>query len=309
MIDKLSWIAIDWGSTHLRAYAMTQDNQLLNEKTSSQGMGSLTPTAFEPALLSLIADWLPPVSAGSHTDQPVSVIACGMVGARQGWQEAPYQQVPCQPISTSDMISVSTQDHRIDVKILAGVCQSEPADIMRGEETQIAGLIAETQLTTGTVCLPGTHSKWVTFNDGEIEHFATYMTGEVFSLLSQQSMLRHTVSSDDWDEAAFIEGVTHSIEKPEDLLSNCFRLRARDLLQDLAAASARSHLSGLIIGAELAGAQALFSGRPIALIGEPVLSDLYAQALHSLDISSHIFDPKQLTLQGLTQAYQTLVSI
>ena len=310
MSDPIHWIAVDWGSTHLRAYALSESNQLLDEKTSDKGMGGLAPQEFEPTLLTLIDSWLPTASTnGVNTSKAITVIACGMVGARQGWQEAPYLKTPCSATSVEHMTAISTQDSRIDMKILAGVSQASPADIMRGEETQIAGLLAgfnstEPNNPLSTVCLPGTHSKWVTLNNEKIEHFATFMTGEVFSLLSEKSMLRHTVRSDDWDNTAFLEGVTTSIEEPQNLLSNCFRLRASDLLDGLSFASARSRLSGLIIGSELAGAKSYWSGQTVALIGEPALSQLYADSLNSLGVNSHIFDPKQLTLKGLTQAYK-----
>ena len=312
MLDPIHWIAVDWGSTHLRAYALNEDNQLLDEKTSDKGMGALSPQEFEPALLDLISDWLPPNDAVKHNpSRAITVIACGMVGARQGWSEAPYVPTPCYATSIEHMIAVSTQDQRIEMKILAGVSQANPADIMRGEETQIAGLLADLNnaesnnpTPISTVCLPGTHSKWVSLNNEKIAHFATFMTGEVFSLLSEKSMLRHTVSSDDWDNIAFLDGVATSTKEPQDLLSNCFRLRASDLLDGLSSASARSRLSGLIIGSELAGAKPYWSGQTVALIGDPALSKLYSDALNSLGINSAIFDPKQLTLQGLTRAYQ-----
>ena len=304
MTASIDWIAVDWGSTHLRTYAMQQDGQLVHEKTSAQGMGSLASEEFESALLALIADWLPAVQEDTAAIEPMDVIACGMVGARQGWKEAPYRSTPCRPSSDKGAISVTTLDQRIAVKILPGICQSEPADIMRGEETQIGGLIAQEGLNQGTICLPGTHSKWVSLADSKIQHFATYMTGEVFSLLSEHSMLRHTVTSENWDDDAFLSGVKTSIEKPEDLLSNCFRLRAKHMLQGLAAARARSTLSGLIIGAELSGANAYWQQQTVALIGEPALSQLYAAALESLGVSTRIHDPKQLTLQGLTKVYQ-----
>jgi len=315
MSDKIRWIAVDWGSTHLRAYALDKNNQLLHEQTSDKGMGGLAPEAFEPALLELVADWLPTANSVDGNHKPVNIIACGMVGARQGWEEAPYLQVPCYPTSVDGVIDVTTQDQRIAVKVLPGVSQANPADIMRGEETQIAGLLAELAQknsadthSISTVCLPGTHSKWVALSEGKIEHFTTFMTGEVFSLLSEKSMLRHTVDSQNWDKAAFIAGVQSSVDDPQNLLSNCFRLRARDLLEGLPAANARATLSGLIIGAELAGSKSFWFGQIVALIGEPKLSQLYGEALESLGVTSQVFDPKQLTLMGLSKAYQALSS-
>jgi len=302
MQENIRWIAIDWGSTQLRAYAMDEHNVLMCEKISADGMASLAPEAFEPALVKLIEDWLPqdPLQA------PVTVIACGMVGARQGWQEAPYLQTPCHPTSSKHIITIATQDPRMTVKVLSGVCQTSPADIMRGEETQIAGLIREDTAASGAVCLPGTHSKWVSLHEGNIQHFTTYMTGEIFALLSEHSMLRHTVASTDWDDAAFLDGIACSIKSPQDLLSHCFRLRAQDMLHHLPAASAKSTLSGLIIGAELAGAAPFWQTQTVNLIGELTLSRLYAIALESLGVTAHVFNPKTLTLYGLAQAYQAL---
>ena len=78
----IAWIAVDWGTTHLRVYAMSAGGDVLDEASSSDGMAGLNRDDFEPALLRLIEPWL---NAGI-----MQVLACGMVGARQGWVEAPY---------------------------------------------------------------------------------------------------------------------------------------------------------------------------------------------------------------------------
>ena len=177
------WIAVDWGTTNLRAYAMSSEHQVLNDAQSHDGAGKLSSDEFESALLKLISDWLMP-------NRITSVLVCGMAGAKQGWVEAPYLQTPCLPSSSDRLQAVKTKDSRIDVSILPGVCQKTPADVMRGEETQLAGLIADTSSRFNTVCLPGTHSKWVQLQDSQIHRFNTYMTGETFELLSQQSILK-----------------------------------------------------------------------------------------------------------------------
>ena len=241
------WIAIDWGTTNLRAWAMGAEG-VLAEASSDDGMGSLTRDGFEPALLRLIAPWL--------SGAPVPVLACGMVGSRQGWHEAPYRAVPCAPLQAGALVSVPVKDPRITVQIAPGLKQMKPADVMRGEETQIAGALALYPGFDGAMCLPGTHSKWAQISAGEVVSFQTYLSGEMFALLSSQSVLRHGMAGDGWDDAAFDAGVTEGMTRPERLAANLFRLRAEGLIADLGADAARARLSGLLIGAELSAARA-----------------------------------------------------
>ena len=138
------------------------------------------------------------------------VIACGMVGARQGWIEAPYSQVPCAPVGLS-MIKPVVEDTRLDVSILPGLSQTDPADVMRGEETQIAGYLAENPGFDGVLCLPGTHTKWAHISAGEVVSFRTFMTGELFALVSSQSVLRHSVGAG-WDGPAYRSAVSDARE-------------------------------------------------------------------------------------------------
>ena len=127
-------------------------------------MGGLEQAEFEPALLRLIDPWLGPGKT--------PVIACGMVGAKQGWAEAPYRPVPCKP-GEATPITPTTLDKRIALHILPGISQDSPADVMRGEETQVAGLLYENPQFDGIACLPGTHTKWVHISAEEIVSFRT----------------------------------------------------------------------------------------------------------------------------------------
>ena len=189
------WIAIDWGSSHLRIWAMGMDGRVLAKKTSVEGAGGLQSHQFEAVLHAHIDEWL------SKDSMPI--LACGMVGSRQGWVEAPYDKTPTKP--AQKMIRFKGEDSRLDMAIIAGICQSQPADIMRGEETQIAGFLAMHPDYKGVLCLPGTHSKWVKIEDGQIIHFKTMLTGELFALLSKQSVLRHSLGV--WDDDYFIKAV------------------------------------------------------------------------------------------------------
>ena len=231
---KPNWIAIDWGTTNLRGWAMGPAG-ILTEASSDKGMASLKPAEFEAALLDMIGPWL-----AGHTGAPIPVYACGMVGARQGWIEAPYRAVPSAPVTAGEVMAVPVHDPRITVQITAGLKQDKPADVMRGEETQIAGALALFPNFDGAICLPGTHSKWAQVSAGEVVSFQTFMTGEMFALLSTQSVLRLGMGGDGWDEAAFDTGVAEGMARPERLAASLFRLRAEGLLAGLHGDGARA---------------------------------------------------------------------
>jgi 2-dehydro-3-deoxygalactonokinase len=285
------WIAVDWGTSHLRAWAM-QGAQACAHAQSGDGMGTLARDGFEPALLALIAPWL-------AADRTTTVIACGMVGSRQGWVEAPYRSVPCAPLA-GQLVTAPTRDLRLSVHVAPGLRQGKPADVMRGEETQIAGFLALNPNWDGVICLPGTHSKWVHISAGEVVSFQTFLTGEMFALLSQHSVLRHSVAG--WDDAGFADGLAQGVDRPERLLARLFSLRAEGLLHGLDPAIARARLSGLLIGAELAAAKPYWLGQRVALVGDAGLSASYATALRSLSVPVQVTDATAVTLAGLNAA-------
>ncbi|MSU88894.1 2-keto-3-deoxy-galactonokinase [Rhodobacteraceae bacterium 2CG4] len=286
------WIAVDWGTSNLRAWAMQGDRPVA-AGGSDKGMGALAPEQFEAALLESVSDWL--------GDGPTPVVACGMVGARQGWTEAPYRRVPCTPVDGA-MVSAPAADPRLDVRIIAGLAQDRPADVMRGEETQIAGFLHRSPGFDGVLCLPGTHTKWVQISAGEVVSFRTFMTGEMFSLLAKQSVLRHTTAADGWDDEAFAEAVDEAIARPEMMAARLFGLRAGTLLHELPPERARARLSGLLIGAELAATRPYWLGQQVALIGAPGLARAYAEALRPQGVAAAQPDTTDITLAGLIAA-------
>ncbi|MEM9426516.1 MAG: 2-dehydro-3-deoxygalactonokinase [Pseudomonadota bacterium] len=289
------WIAVDWGTSNLRAWAMRRDTTVA-EAASDAGMGALDPDGFEPALLNLIEPWL---GAGK-----TPVVACGMVGARQGWIEAAYAQVPCLPVGAG-AVKAPVKDSRIDVSILPGLSQSTPADVMRGEETQIAGFLSQDPDFAGILCMPGTHTKWVQVSAGEVVSFRTYMTGELFALISKQSVLRHSMDGA-FDVDAFLAAVRDGMADPQALAGRFFALRAEGLLAEPAPGAAPASLSGFLIGAELAAARPYWLGQRVALLGAGKLSELYARALSAEGVLPETADVTQATLAGLTAAYHTL---
>jgi 2-dehydro-3-deoxygalactonokinase len=280
--DAAILIALDWGSTSLRAFLMDATGNVLADRTSDDGASRLTggPLEFEQALRRLVGDWLQ-----AHLDAPL--LACGMVGSQHGWREAPY--APC-PVAIDALARRSTVAHGSDglrMRIIPGVClAAEPdvADVMRGEETQIAGLLgAHPELVARCrVVLPGTHSKWVEVRDGCIVSFRTCMTGELFSVLRDHSVLgRLMPPAPDFHAEAFDEALRRSRDDAGLGLSwDLFSVRARALMRQLEAAALPDYLSGLLVGHEVAGAlRAATDDEPLALVGDPVLCDRYKRAL------------------------------
>ena len=193
-VSKPALIGIDWGTSSLRAFLIGAGGEVLDHISKPLGIMQIN----EGALLKLIEGWL-----GTST---MPVIACGMVGARQGWVEAPYTAVPAKPDHSQHALPVC-DDPRLHVRVIPGLKQASPADVMRGEETQIAGFLALNSGWDGVICLPGTHTKWAHVSAGEVVSFQTYMTGEQFELLSTSSVLRHSVDTDGWDKPAFEEAL------------------------------------------------------------------------------------------------------
>ena len=304
---EVDWIAVDWGTTRLRAWAVDAADVPLGSASSEAGMGALAPDAFEPALLELVGGWLD----GART---VPVLACGMVGARQGWVEAPYAPVPCPPVGPAAPVRAPTTDPRIECRVVPGLGQGEPADVMRGEETQLGGLLAAEPGFDGVACLPGTHSKWVRLAGGEVRAFRTCMTGELFAALGSATVLRHSVAGDargdgrdeDRNDEAFARAVGETLDAPASLAASLFGLRAADLLHGEPRARLRARLSGLLLGAELAATRHWWTGVEVALVGAPALAARYAGALSIAGGASRTLDADALTLAGLVAAHRRL---
>jgi 2-dehydro-3-deoxygalactonokinase len=293
---KANWIAVDWGTSNMRAWAMSASGTVLAEANSDQGMGKLDRSGFEPALLAVIKDWI---------DGPTTVIACGMVGSRQGWVEAPYAAVPCATLPEG-LVQAQTNHPDLTVYVIPGIKQANPADVMRGEETQITGFLARNKNWDGVICLPGTHTKWVHISADEVVSFQTFMTGELFDVIATQTVLRHSIAADGWDDEAFAQGLDMGLSRPERLAARLFSLRANGLLNDMRGTAARAQLSGLLIGTELAAAKPYWLGQQIAVIGDSKLSKLYVDALATQAAPATQVNAATITLAGLTVAYQRL---
>jgi 2-dehydro-3-deoxygalactonokinase len=182
----------------------------------------------------------------------------------------------------------------------------QPADVMRGEETQIAGFLALNPGWDGVLCLPGTHSKWVHISANEIVSFQTFMTGELFAILTGHSVLQHSVGDDGWDDDQFSQAVQDTLARPERIAAGLFTLRAETLLLDLSPQAARARLSGQLIGAELAAARPYWLGQNVAVIGAGHIAQHYVNALALQAVPATLSKGEKVTLAGLTAAYRSL---
>ena len=274
---------------------MSSAGDVLGWRRSDLGMSTLERTDFEAALTDLAGEWL---------GADIPVVACGMVGSRQGWVEAPYAPIPCLPDQFTT-VRAPTSDPTLSVTVVGGIRQDRPADVMRGEETQIAGYLARDPGFDGVICLPGTHTKWAQISAGEIVSFRTAMTGEMFDLLAHRSVLRHSVG-EGWDNDAFATAVGDALTRPEALAAKLFSVRAESLLNGMNAGVARARLSGLLIGAELASMRPYWLGQPIAIVGDADLARVYDAALRLQGADPLVASADEATLAGLARIYENL---
>ena len=295
-LSDISLIAADWGTSNLRVWGIDHRGHVINTINNGKGMASLIPSEFEPYLISLIESWLP-----KEGNAKCPIIICGMAGAKNGWKEAAYLKAPCPPINKKKIIQVETDDQRISVSIVPGIMQTSPPDVMRGEETQIAGYLSKNPDFDGIICLPGTHTKWVHISVNEIVSFKTFMTGEIFLSLSERSILKSSVQSNEFDSTSFLEAFEDTYSNPALLSSKLFGLRAADLLENTSTKFLKSKLSGYLIGCELAGAKSYWLGQNIIMIGNNDLCILYQKALKKLGINTTIESTQNVTLNGLKQ--------
>lgn len=301
-LPNMTWIAVDWGSSLVRVWAMDAQGKVVATQQSSQGANRLQNTEYEATLLNLIEPWL-------ENHQSVPVLIAGMAGSRQGWQEAAYLNLPWSWAKQAQSTFVVTQDSRIRVYLLSGLKQLHPPDVMRGEETQVIGLLTQQPDFNGVVILPGTHSKWVRLQEGVIQAFHTCMTGELFQLLSEQSMLRHSVTTQTWAAEAFDAAFLTALAQPAQLSYRLFSLRAEHLLLDTQPNILGTKLSAYLLALEIAAMreQGLIQAElPLALIGNSRLGQLYAHSLQLLGIKATRFDGEALVQAGLYRAYQEL---
>lgn len=286
---------VDWGTSNLRLWLTDSQGGVIAERQSGEGMGSLDKAAYPGILEGHLA------ALGASSDLPV--VIAGMAGARTGWREAPYVETPA-PLVGLFQHAVRPEGVSRPVYILPGVCQREGGafDVMRGEETQLAGAV-EQGVDNALFCLPGTHSKWALVENGHIRRFSTVMTGELFNLISRQSILRLSVPEDGDAEAdvdIFDAAVEQALAPGFALTSTLFSIRAEGLLAAGGKTNPAARLSGLLIGAEIAAIRDdLLRHGKAYLIGTGKLTRLYARAIGKAGGEAVMLDGGLLVRRGL----------
>lgn len=295
MAGQTDWVAVDWGTSNVRAWGISAGGQTVFSSSSDKGMGRIARGDYPEVLSELLAD------AGPVRD----VIVCGMAGARQGWMEAPYLDAPADLGGLAfGAVRPDTAGQAFKVQILPGICQKAAGaeDVMRGEETQLLGLSVLLSGFEGPVCMPGTHSKWAMLEGRRLAGFSTAMTGELFEILKTHSVLRHSLAGDTEGpdrEHGFARGAELGLHKPEQLSGLLFKTRAASLLSGRGPAWCAGFLSGLLIGAEMGAQRHLIARKEIPLVGNPVLCRLYASVLEQLGVRGRVIDATEVTLLGL----------
>jgi len=291
-------IGIDWGSTSLRAWMIAPDGAVLAEQAAAKGASTLHGhAAFVAALDEVAGSW-----QQQHASLPL--LACGMVGSQHGWLEVPYVRSPA---GATALAAALRQPDDTALRIVPGVLCDDgtlPPDVMRGEETQIVGALAHhAALADSCVVLPGTHSKWTHVADGGIVRFATHMTGELYAVLRQHSVLGRLMTPEVHpDTDAFLRGVSAARDNGElGLPHQLFAVRSLGVTGQMPHAALAEYLSGLLIGHELRAGLAWRSshalqGKPLALVGAPQLCERYQLALR------HFGQPADLVLDNTAPA-------
>jgi 2-dehydro-3-deoxygalactonokinase len=282
------FIAVDWGTTNRRAYRLDSSGKCVGEFEDHKGVLNVPADGF-PNAVAEIRERL-----GDHP-----LLLAGMVGSNRGWKEAPY--VPC-PAGIDELAGklVWVGEREAIVPGVSYVGQGR-ADVMRGEEVQLLGAVAAGLIDPmGLVCHPGTHNKWATLRHGKIDRFQTVMTGELYSLLKEHSILADLLQADVEPNDLFKQSARHAIDT-EALPADLFQVRARVLLGQSKKEDAASYASGLLIGADVRIGLSIPTGAQIAVIGRPDLTRLYAAAIAEARRDVTELDGEKCFLAGVNE--------
>jgi len=283
-------IGVDWGTSSQRAFRLGADGRVLERREAARGILHVDEGRFDEALRAIAGDW---IAAGE-----TNILLSGMIGSRQGWVEAPY--LPC-PAGPNDLAAalVRVPFEGATVLLVPGLTDADDADtpeVMRGEETQLAGL-PSLQEEDALVCLPGTHSKWARLAEGRVTAFRTYLSGELFAALRAATILGRMMTDGPTVTAAFDRGVARAADTGH-LLHHLFGVRSLGLMHRLTDGESASYLSGLLIGHEVHAA--LPTGRLVHLVGAAPLCALYARAIASCGGNAMIED-SEAACRGLAR--------
>ncbi|MBC7520169.1 MAG: 2-dehydro-3-deoxygalactonokinase [Sandarakinorhabdus sp.] len=278
----MEFIAADWGTTNRRIFHIAADGTLVSR--SSDDRGILASRDFPAEIAALRRE------AGA-----VPLLLAGMIGSNRGWIETPYVKAPAGLAE----IAAGAIDAAAGVAIVPGVLFDDPAhpDVMRGEEVQIIGALALGEIDDGLVCMPGTHSKWVEIEGGQITRFRTIMTGDILAALKARSILSDLLDHEPQCDDVFAAGVDHGLEA-NDLTAELFTSRARVLTGAMTPPDAASRISGLLIGADVRTGLGRSRADVVPLIGAPALCERFAMALQRAGRESVVIDGEKAFVAG-----------
>src|SRR5271165_274387 len=259
-------IGVDWGTSQLRAYQIHENGAVVGSRSAPKGILSVPNGAFTDTLESVISDWL--------DLEPLPILMTGMIGSRQGWLEAPYVSCPATASNIARGLAEVSWGKARRGFICPGLTCLDPEavpDVMRGEEVQVIGVLAAQGNHVTAICHPGTHSKRIAVSDGSIRGFTTYLTGELFAVLCEHSILGRTMTKGPVDWEAFDEGVARA-KDAGGLLHHLFGARTRVLMGGLSSTREADYLSGILIGHEI---MAKADDEPVVIVGAPELGERY----------------------------------
>jgi 2-dehydro-3-deoxygalactonokinase len=279
-VPDIALIAVDWGTTNRRAWALDAAGQVIGTRSDGSGLLAVKDGGFAQSFADFAGDWLA---------QKPPVLMCGMVGSRLGWSEAPYIRAPATLADLARHLHpVAFADAPISIVPGVSVEVDGIPDVMRGEECQIFGVLAAGGLSDACIVLPGTHSKWATIEKGVLTGFRTYMTGEIFGLLKSQGTLAQLMLEGPPNDRAFQRGVERGAKG--DILNALFSVRTLGLFDRLPRDALASYLSGLLVGCEFASALPhVPGGTPVLAVGSPALVERYIAAGAQLGIDIRAF--------------------
>lgn len=288
-----SYIALDWGSTNLRAF-LYQQGECTAQIRSERGVTRLEGTTPQHVFNDIMAPW---------QSLNLPVIMAGMVGSNAGWVDVPYLAAPVSLDTLGEHLFAVEAAMPVKAWIVPGICinRDDNCNVMRGEETQLAGAL--TVSPAPLYLMPGTHSKWVQAEDGVIRDFRTAMTGELHHLLMNHSLIGKGLPEQQPASDVFRQALEIGYSQPE-ITGRLFEVRAAHVLNRLEKSSVSDWLSGLLIGSEVAQMLKHFgpgSGNKyhVTVIGNPQLTERYGLALTLAGIRWQALDGDQAFQTGL----------
>lgn len=293
----MSSIVVDWGSSSFRAYLLNDQLQCIDSVKNQSGVLNIK-IPYQQVFTSACGEWIKQYSVKR-------ILCAGSVGSREGWLETPYAKVPFSMHDFTESIKYLELSSHYSLGILPGVQGISPSgqvDVMRGEEMHLFGILDQIKTEEALVCLPGTHSKWARVKNGQIDTFATFMTGEMFELLCANSYIGKLIKTRDFEQESFLQGVLDSKKAHNDgvsLLHSLFSVRAAIVSQTFTVPSLYSYISGFLITNEISNALEMFNGNnELFLVADSKLTAPYQLALESFSLQPTIINSEQAFLNG-----------